>query len=196
MWIPLDFLSRFNSLTHLEIYNLRQGGMTTHTLQSIFTACPNLTHFKLVHAHSDLPTSNITSSDSMPPNLKVLDLSTLWISVGQLINYVTASGLDEFKLYASGDVFDVWVQDCDKNELADLADKLRSTHHSNINMMALPPWTTSRGPQLPSVMEAISSDQKMDTFVSFIPSLCKGRKMVCELHLDIYKSPEPVLHPV
>lgn len=137
---PLEFTSHFKSLTRLEIYNNGSasdgiGDITAHTLHSIFAACPNLTHFILDTAYLDLETANTTSSDPISPNIKALFLHVPWISVRHLLNYIKALGLDRFN--ATADAYEVWVQDCDKNELANLIDKLRATHQVKINMMTL-----------------------------------------------------------
>lgn len=103
---PLEFLSLFNSLTHLEIHNQCMEYATKNiSLQSIFIACPNRTNFKLDTKYLNVKKLDNTSGQHLGERSKVFKLCVSSIRVDHLLNFVTVPGLDEFRLHASGDVF-------------------------------------------------------------------------------------------
>lgn len=208
---PLDFLFHFKSLTHLEIDNQSSAytnkGLSTQTLQSVLATCPQLTDFKLDTDHfpiqapvtnnlNPMPTPSPNKSQQIGKNLKVFALRVPWINVGHLVKYITAPGLDEFRLDATGDGFDVWVQDCDREELEGLIDILRATRQISINMKSGLSVADSRRTPLFSVIEQMSSEERLVKSISFITSLFKERKVLCDLNLTILGEATTIIYPL
>lgn len=195
----LDFLPHFKSLTHLIVNNRFNRDLSTNTIQSVLTACPHLTHFRLntnylVSSTRNTISANLVSSLSSPQNnsqqlgkkLKILDLHVPHISVGHLLDLIPSSGLDTLKLSANGDLFDVWMQDCDQNSLVTLIEKLHVIHYLEMDIRLDLPSYQFRLNDLSGALQRLSLQQRLDNCSSFISSLCKGRKILCRLRLDIY----------
>lgn len=201
---PLDFLSHFESLTQLTIINRSRThaikNIATSTLQSVFEACPQLESFKLDTANLSHQTLNSASINSISSasngslhignNLKVFDLTAPCISIGHLLNYSTTLELDKLKLCATSEAFDVWVQDCKQNELVTLLHELRATGNIGIRMGVPPRFTDEdRLREVSSATNRIPAQKRLDNFITFITHLCKERKIICELKLDVYGKP-------
>lgn len=98
-----------------------------------------------------------------------------------MVKYITAPGLDEFKLDATGDAFDVWVQDADREELEGLKGILRATRQIRIDMNSGLYIAESRKTEVFSIVEQISTRERLNKSISFFTSLYKEQKIMCEL---------------
>lgn len=116
------------------------------------------------------------NSQQICKKLKVFDLIVPWISVGLMVKYITAPGLDEFKLDATGDAFDVWVQDADREELEGLKGILRATRQIRIDMNSGLYIAESRKTEVFSIVEQISTRERLTSPFRFSPPSTRNKR--------------------